>query len=48
MLKAFDEFLDRTPLADCELEIPIDDGKDVIGVRNGKPFEKIIRPPRPT
>jgi hypothetical protein len=40
VLAAFDVLLARAPLADCHLEIPVVDGKLVLGAKNGAPFER--------
>jgi hypothetical protein len=40
VIEAFDRLLDQTPLSDCTLEIPLEEGRDVIGVENGVPFER--------
>lgn len=44
VIDAFDRLLDQTPLADCTLELPLEEGHDVIGVEHGKPFERHLRP----
>jgi len=42
VLAAFDALLDKTPAAECRLELPAGDGKlVVIGVKNGAAFEEL-------
>jgi hypothetical protein len=44
VIDAFERLLDQTPLADCTLELPLEEGHDVIGVEHGAPFERHVRP----
>jgi hypothetical protein len=45
VIEAFDRLLDQTPLSDCTLEVPVEEGHDVIGVEHGKPYERNERQP---